>query len=232
VYNNLYSVRFNVNITDFTLPKTPKTLRKKAVSDRKKDLILAAARLVFERDGLAKASLRAIAKEAGYTPAALYFHFDSKQAIYAELLAESLEVLQQTVEHATHLKLDPQDKYRAAATAYFQFFLQNPRDLDLGFYLSSGGMSREGVGRHRNEQLNAQLLAAIQPIETAALTLSGSIEQAKRALTEYFVYANGILLLVHTGRIKLFDLSESELLDNFISCQLEILIPESKTAYA
>jgi len=191
------------------LPKTPKTLRKKAVSDRKKDLILAAARLVFERDGLAKASLRAIAKEAGYTPAALYFHFDSKQAIYAELLAESLEVLQQTVEHATHLKLDPQD-----------------------FYLSSGGMSREGVGRHRNEQLNAQLLAAIQPIETAALTLSGSIEQAKRALTEYFVYANGILLLVHTGRIKLFDLSESELLDNFISCQLEILIPESKTAYA
>ena len=55
--------------------------RKRAVSAFKRDLILEAARRLFETEGLEGASLRAIAAEAGYTPAALYFHFDSKEAI-------------------------------------------------------------------------------------------------------------------------------------------------------
>ncbi|MFY0116404.1 helix-turn-helix domain-containing protein, partial [Acinetobacter baumannii] len=57
--------------------------RRQAVSDMKRGLILEAARRVFVAEGLEGASLRAIAAEAGYTPAALYFHFDSKEAIYA-----------------------------------------------------------------------------------------------------------------------------------------------------
>jgi AcrR family transcriptional regulator len=52
--------------------------RSQAVRDLKRSLILEAARKVFENEGLDGASLRAIAAEAGYTPAALYFHFDSK----------------------------------------------------------------------------------------------------------------------------------------------------------
>ena len=52
--------------------------RARAVQELKRGLILDAARKVFEIEGLDGASLRAIAAEAGYTPAALYFHFDSK----------------------------------------------------------------------------------------------------------------------------------------------------------
>src|SRR5881398_1830004 len=64
--------------------------RQKAVSELKRSLIMDAARQVFESEGLDGASLRAIATAAGYTPAALYFHFESKEAIYAEVLCESL----------------------------------------------------------------------------------------------------------------------------------------------
>ena len=60
--------------------------RREAVSEHKRGLILKAARDVFEVEGLEAASLRAIAARAGYTPAALYFYFDSKEAIYAEVL--------------------------------------------------------------------------------------------------------------------------------------------------
>src|SRR5215471_11875734 len=67
-----------------------KSERRKAVSGLKRGLILDAARRVFEAEGLEGASLRAIAAEAGYTPAALYFHFESKEAIYAEVLRASL----------------------------------------------------------------------------------------------------------------------------------------------
>ncbi|MEY4858788.1 MAG: hypothetical protein RLZZ235_955, partial [Pseudomonadota bacterium] len=41
----------------------------------KRDHILAAAKALFAEAGLEGASLRAIAARAGYTPAALYFHF-------------------------------------------------------------------------------------------------------------------------------------------------------------
>ena len=70
------------------------------MSDLKRELILDAARKVFEADGLDGASLRAIAAAAGYTPAALYFHFESKEAIYAEVLRGSLANLGQAVNRA------------------------------------------------------------------------------------------------------------------------------------
>ena len=60
--------------------------RRKSVSGHKRELILDAAKQVFAEEGLEGASLRAIATRAGYTPAALYFHFDCKEAIYAEVL--------------------------------------------------------------------------------------------------------------------------------------------------
>ena len=73
------------------MTKEQKIGRQKAVSELKRELILDAARKVFEADGLDGASLRAIAADAGYTPAALYFHFESKEAIYAEVLRGSLD---------------------------------------------------------------------------------------------------------------------------------------------
>jgi hypothetical protein len=40
---------------------------------------------------------------------------------------------------------------RAAALAFFRFYADNPRDLDLGFYLFRGGMKPAGLGRERGE---------------------------------------------------------------------------------
>ncbi|MCA1972184.1 MAG: TetR/AcrR family transcriptional regulator, partial [Caenispirillum sp.] len=74
--------------------------RQQAVADHKRGLILDAARRVFEREGLEGASMRAIAREAGYAPGALYFHFDSKEAVYGALLQDSLERLAAAVERA------------------------------------------------------------------------------------------------------------------------------------
>src|ERR1700680_344734 len=93
--------------------------RQKAVSELKRGLILDAARKVFEADGLDGASLRAIASAAGYTPAALYFHFTSKEEIYAEVLRDSLTNLRQTVDRAVLRAKAPADRLRAATMAFF-----------------------------------------------------------------------------------------------------------------
>jgi len=50
------------------------------------DQLLDAAQAVFAEDGLRAASLRAIARRAGCDPALIYYHFASKEALFAALL--------------------------------------------------------------------------------------------------------------------------------------------------
>src|SRR5205809_7090703 len=95
--------------------------RRHAVSEHKRELMLDAAREVFAAEGLEGASLRAIATRAGYTPAALYFHFESKEAIYAEVLRGSLVSLGQTVDTAVAKARGSKQKLQAAAMAFFGY---------------------------------------------------------------------------------------------------------------
>src|SRR4051794_6130191 len=100
--------------------------RQQAVSDYKRALILDAAREVFAAEGLEGASLRAVATRAGYTPAALYFHFPSKEAIYADVLQASLGSLEEHVHGAVAKARGAAAQLRAAAMAFFQFYADNP----------------------------------------------------------------------------------------------------------
>lgn len=197
--------------------------RRQAVAALKRGLILEAAREVFAGQGLDGASLRAIAARAGYTPAALYFHFDSKEAIYAEVLRASLSALGQAVETAISRVEAPEERLHAAAMAFFGFYADNPRDLDLGFYLFRGGMKPAGLGRQRDEALNAALEAALRPIAEAAEALGASPTAANLLVVDAFAHAAGLLLLLHTGRIRMFGASAAGLMDAYIHDRIERL---------
>lgn len=192
------------------------TGRKQAVDRLKRSLILDAARKIFEAEGLEGASLRAIAAEAGYTPTALYFHFESKEAIYGEVLRQSLGRLQSAVTQEVGRARQPQDQFFRAAMGFFRYYDDNPRDLDLGFYLFRGGMKPHGLGRERDRALNAALDSALQPLADAARKLGASAPQAKQAVVDVFAHATGLLVLAHTGRMRLFDLSATALMMQFV----------------
>jgi AcrR family transcriptional regulator len=191
--------------------------RKRAISALKRGLILEAARRVFESEGLEGASLRGIAAEAGYTPAALYFHFESKAALYAEVLAQSLAALKRRVDAAVAASRTPAARLRAAALAFFDFYADQPRDLDLGFYLFRGGMRPHGLGRERDRILNAALEAGLLPIADAARGLGATRPQARLLMAELFAYASGLLLLLHTRRIRMFGASPRALMKRRIA---------------
>ncbi len=205
------------------MAKERKIGRQKAVSDLKRELILDAARKVFEAEGLDGASLRAIAAGAGYTPAALYFHFESKEAIYAEVLRTSLTNLGLAVNRAVSRAKTPADRLRAAATAFFRFYDDNPRDLDLGFYLFRGGMKPHGLGKERDSVLNAALQSAMEPIAEAAQVLGAGREEARSLMADIFAHAAGLLLLAHTGRIRMFGASAPQLMERFIEAKVSEL---------
>src|SRR5882724_9030991 len=206
-----------------TMVKDRKIGRQTAVSEMKRGLILDAARKVFEADGLEGASLRAIAAAAGYTPAALYFHFESKEAIYAEVLRASLASLGQAVSRAILRTKAPADRLRAAAMAFFRYYADNPRDLDLGFYLFRGGMKPQGLGKERDDMLNAALESAMQPIADAAQALGARREEARSLTADIFAHAAGLLLLAHTGRIRMFGASAPHLMERFIEAKVMAL---------
>ena len=197
--------------------------RQQAVSGLKRDLILESARNVFEREGLDGASLRAIAAMAGYTPAALYFHFPSKEAIYAEVLQASLLRLREAVNESIATADTPPASLRRAAMAFFRFYADNPRDLDLGFYLFRGGMKPRGLGRAWDEALNTSLGAALAPIAAAAEAMGASPQDARLLVVDAFAHAAGLLLLAHTGRIRMFGAAADDLMARYIDDRIRLL---------
>ena len=190
------------------------------VTEAKRALILDAALRVFARDGLREASIRAIAKEAGYAPGAIYAYFPSKEHIYAAALRESLGRLQAATQTAASQADGAASRYTAAGLAFFDFYDENPRDLDMGFYLFSGGIAPRGLSdAEANRELNAALLATLEPARQAAEQLFGA-EEATRLTAEAFAHASGLLLLRHTRRLNLFQLDARELMERYLAEQI------------
>lgn len=191
--------------------------------------MLDAARSVFERLGIEGASIREIARQAGYTPGAIYSYFENKEAIYGALLAESLERLNTVVDAAGSAASSPADLLEAKASAWFGFYAANPRDLDLGFYLVQG-MQPRGLTAELNYQLNDRLHDALRPCEAALQAMGLNAEDALRENTALFAHGVGLLLLQHTGRIRMFGQDATLLFDVYVIALVERLQREASPA--
>ncbi|MBL0944282.1 MAG: TetR/AcrR family transcriptional regulator [Hydrogenophaga sp.] len=193
--------------------------RQLAMSDTRRAHVLDAARRVFAARGVEGASIREIAREAGYTAGALYSYFDSKEAICAALVAESLDRLQAEVQAARAPKGQPAKALVAKAQAWFGFYAQNPRDLDLGFLLVNG------LSPELDRALNERLLQALSPCEQAFEDMGLSPDAAARENAALFAQGMGLLLLQHTGRIRLFGQAAPALFAQYVDRLVERFDP-------
>lgn len=196
--------------------------RQQTQSDARRKGVLDAARAVFERLGIEGANIREIAKQAGYTPGAIYSYFENKEAIYGALLDESLERLNAAVDATGASGVTPADLLEAKAGAWFGFYAANPRDLDLGFYLVQGLRPR-GLSSELNEQLNDRLHDALRPCEAALQAMGLGAEEALRENTALFAHGVGLLLLQHTGRIRMFGQDATLLFEAYLIALVERL---------
>jgi hypothetical protein len=113
--------------------------------------------------------------------------------------------------------------------AFFRYYADNPGDLDLGFYLFRGGMKPRGLGKQRDEILNAALELALHPIADAAQALGARREEARLLVADIFAHAAGLLLLAHTGRIRMFGASAPRLMERFVDSAALALAGKKKT---
>jgi len=211
---------------------SPRDVRQQALADARREHILSAARAVFIELGLEAVSMREIAKRAGYTAGAIYSYFASKEEIYGALLAESLEHLNDFVNLAAEDSLVNQkrqtalEELRKSALAFYEFYRDNPRDLDLGFYLFQG-LKPRGLTNEWDTALNARLRAAMKHQEVALTKLGCSKKEVDTELTAIFAQIVGVLLLNHTGRIRMFGKGADELITHYLD-QLALRLPIKK----
>jgi AcrR family transcriptional regulator len=199
-------------------PQTPRERRQRVLADARREHVLAAAREAFIDLGLEGASLREIARRAGYTAGAIYGYFASKEDVYAALLGESLQRLHARVSDARRPDVATEsadNELRLRAWAFFDFYRENPRDLDLGFYLFHG-MQPRGLTPRWNEQLNALLRDAMRPQESALRALGFGAEEALTEVTALFAHTVGLLVLSHTGRIRMFGRASQDLFVRYV----------------
>lgn len=202
-------------INDTSSDSDTREERQRAVSDHRRNIILDAAKEVFQETGLDGANIREIAKRAGYTPGAIYFYFHSKEEIYGDLLADSLERLNLAVAAAgTNTRLT-RTRLDAKAMGFFLFYAENPRDFDLGLYLFHGTKPR-GLTPELNQQLNQRLRDALRPVEVVLLEIGARPEDAVREVTALLAHCMGLLLLLHTGRIRMFKQNSTALLKDYV----------------
>ncbi len=193
----------------------PRERRHLALAQARRDLVLDAARSAFFELSMDKASIREIARRAGYTPGAIYSYFASKEAIYGALLGESLDRLNEAVQRARRGAATNADELRKTTTAFFDFYRENPRDLDLGFYLFQG-MQPRGLTRELDATLNARLRASLQPAQDAMERLGLASAVALAEVTALFAHVVGLLVLSHTGRIRMFKQTSQRLFDAYL----------------
>jgi AcrR family transcriptional regulator len=98
--------------------------------------ILGAARELFVHEGYRAFSLRALARRIGYSPAAIYKHFKSKQQIFDLLAQQSFQALTASSSGAKIIPgEEPVARLKRGMLAYIDFGLRNPDHYRFAFLL-------------------------------------------------------------------------------------------------
>jgi AcrR family transcriptional regulator len=97
-----------------------------------RDRIVTAAEAICLREGVARLSMRKVAGEVGVSAAAIYRHFENKQALLNEIVVVGLHSL------GTYLRpaLEAETAYmrlRRLCERFLDFALEQPEHFDLAF---------------------------------------------------------------------------------------------------
>lgn len=101
-------------------------------TEHTKTQLLTQARDLFLEVGLAKFSLREVARRAGVSAAAVYRHFDDKEALFGDVCGMGLEIFYAYLVKSLAGKT-PRARLDMCSQQYLKFGLENPRDYRLIF---------------------------------------------------------------------------------------------------
>lgn len=169
--------------------KKLKTHSRLSAHKRRKQLLESAAE-VFARKGYDAATMEEIADHAGVTKPLLYQHFDSKKALYLELLDEFANSLVGMVTSAVVAAGEPKQQIQQGVVAFFSF----AKLKKTAFYLLFGRSTPADPELTEHlKKVQKRMAEAVVPLieldlsETnrriLAYSVIGAVEGAARELT-------------------------------------------------
>jgi AcrR family transcriptional regulator len=146
--------------------------------------------------------MRGIALRAGCTTGAIYPLFESKEAIYAALLEQSLVRLDVHVAAAVSVVSEPSAQVHAACAAFLDYYLSHSFEVNLGLY-AFRGLKRQGVGKSADRRLNQALWKVLDRIaEPVAAVRGASVRDVQPIVVLLFSQMIGALVLQIAGRME------------------------------
>ncbi len=166
--------------------------------------ILDAARRVGTRDGARLLSLRAVAAEAGFAPAALYGYFRNKDELLLALAADDLAGLARAMKDAA-VNAPPSEKLAAAALVAVNL-LQQTETLATAPAALSGGAAPDA-----ERIFNGRLIAALRALSDAAgIRMESRDSQSDTVLLAATL--TGLAVLARSGRLNALGFTAEEIL--------------------
>lgn len=165
--------------------------------------ILEAARKVGARDGARHLSLRAVAAEAGFAPAALYGYFRNKDELLLALAADDLALVARAMRDAG-LNAPPAEKLEAAALAAVRL-LQQTETL-----ATAPAALADGQAPDAERIFNGRLIAALRSLSDAA---GIKMESRDSQLDTVLLAATltGLAVMARSGRLGALGFSAEEI---------------------
>ncbi len=188
----------------------PRELRLERRREGVREEILAATRKVLIDRGLAGLTLAAVAEKLQLTKAALYYYFPSKEALYSELMYQSMDRHSKRVEDAILATTSGADALEALIRTSAADYSERRDELRMtylvpqvgaaGLALSMGGAMLEKI-RPFNDRIYGQVAAKIRA-EQHAGALSPSIDGRRLAFLAHLAV---IGMLTVEGLVEVAD---------------------------
>lgn len=183
-------------------PSRPPEGRRAKLEGFKRAEILAAARRLIEREPGEALSLRAIAKEAGYSPAALYAYFASMDALMLTLAGEGLGALARRLKAADNASAAPEARLTALIEAACEAAAAGKAPLPAPLLAALLDPARRGKDRVGARQFNGRLIAALTALG-AAIPEDGMTREARaQAGTALACAVLGLALFERSGLLS------------------------------
>jgi AcrR family transcriptional regulator len=180
-------------------PRLERRARQRAAS---RTAILDAARVVAAREGARNLSLRGVAAEAGFAPAALYGYFAGKDELLLALAADDLSSLARAMREAGA----GEGRLKSAATAALDLLRHNET-----FAAAQGALPAESGASDSERLFNGRLITVLKLLSEA----TGQKADSRDHQCDVVLVAaalSGLALLARSGRLTALGFTPEEIL--------------------
>lgn len=144
----------------------PTAARRERERGARRQLILDAAKSVFDERGFLNATMEEIAERSELAVGTLYRYFQSKEELYVSLLFEAMEMFREGIEGARGSGGPPNEQLRAVWRFFYAFYREQPEYYRALMFLHNEGLSdaiSPGVIQEINHRagVNFRLVAEI-----------------------------------------------------------------------